>query len=105
MGVPEPQGHSITQLDRGVSRRGPPTHLYTYITPRRPPHSMTSVSTSDQLNGDKPRMSIWSTESRYRGLYTKHLYIAFHFYRVFHIWMYECMNVWMYVGDVSFSHL
>lgn len=27
-----PRGHSITQLGRGVGRRGPPTHSCTYIT-------------------------------------------------------------------------
>lgn len=31
-GSSAPRGHSITQLGRGVGRRGPPTHSCTYIT-------------------------------------------------------------------------
>lgn len=31
-GANAPRGHSITQLGRGVGRRGPPTHSCTYIT-------------------------------------------------------------------------
>lgn len=41
--VPTPQGHSITQLGRGVGGRGSSTHSYTYITPWRPPHDIIHI--------------------------------------------------------------